>query len=75
MARAWDIKKPLIFCPAMNTRMFEHPVTGTQINLLKQWGYQEIPVTSKTLICGDVGLGAMAEVADIIQTVTAHFSV
>lgn len=31
VARAWDPKKPLLFCPAMNTRMWEHPVTAPQV--------------------------------------------
>ncbi|XP_012251486.1 phosphopantothenoylcysteine decarboxylase [Athalia rosae] len=67
VARAWDPTKPLLFCPAMNTKMWEHPVTGPQISMLKSWGYKEIPCVSKTLACGDVGLGAMAEVDTIVQ--------
>nr|AEE62078.1 unknown [Dendroctonus ponderosae] len=68
-ARAWDVSKPLIFCPAMNTKMFIHPITAVQITTLKSWGYIEIPVIQKTLMCGDTGLGAMAEVSSIVQTV------
>ena len=30
--RAWNFKKPCILCPAMNTMMWEHPVTGDRIN-------------------------------------------
>ena len=26
--RAWNFKKPCIICPAMNTMMWEHPITG-----------------------------------------------
>jgi phosphopantothenoylcysteine decarboxylase len=26
--RAWNFQKPCILCPAMNTMMWEHPVTG-----------------------------------------------
>ncbi|KAJ8919946.1 hypothetical protein NQ315_006475 [Exocentrus adspersus] len=65
-ARAWDVDKPLIFCPAMNTKMYQHPLTGTQIQKLKSWGYFEIPVIEKVLICGDAGPGAMAEVSTIV---------
>ena len=32
VARAWDSSKPLLFCPAMNTMMWEHPVTAPQVN-------------------------------------------
>ncbi|KAF9423840.1 hypothetical protein HW555_000898, partial [Spodoptera exigua] len=67
--RAWDMSKPLIFCPAMNTRMWEHPITAQQINLLKQWGHTEIPPISKTLMCGETGVGAMAEVETIVEKI------
>ena len=33
--RAWDVNKPLFFCPAMNTLMYEHPMTAKQIATLK----------------------------------------
>ncbi|CAH0545760.1 unnamed protein product [Brassicogethes aeneus] len=68
-ARAWDVSKPLIFCPAMNTKMYLHPLTSIQINNLKSWGYLEIPVIEKTLMCGDTGAGAMAEVPTIVEFV------
>lgn len=67
--RAWDFSKPLLFCPAMNTRMYDHPLTGQQIGILKSWGYIEVPCISKTLICGDTGNGAMAEVGTIVEYV------
>lgn len=68
--RAWDLKKPLIFCPAMNTRMYDHPLTQEHIEKLKCWGYYEIPCISKTLMCGDTGNGAMAEVSTIVETIS-----
>lgn len=67
--RAWDFEKPLIFCPAMNTRMWDHPLTQQHINILKGWGFIEIPCVAKTLICGDTGNGAMAEVDSIVTEV------
>ncbi|KAG5867246.1 hypothetical protein JTB14_034365 [Gonioctena quinquepunctata] len=67
VVRAWDMDKPLIFCPAMNTKMYQHPITSQQISTLKSWGYREIPVIEKVLICGDTGPGAMAEVATIVE--------
>lgn len=53
----------------MNTKMWEHPITAQHISTLKQWNYKEVPVVSKTLICGDTGLGAMAEVDTIYKAV------
>lgn len=69
VVRAWEITKPLIVCPAMNTKMYQHPLTSQQLKILKSWGYHEISVIEKTLICGDTGLGAMAEVPTIVSYV------
>jgi len=63
------MSKPLLFCPAMNTRMYEHPITSSQIEVLKKWGYTEVPCIEKTLICGDTGLGAMAELDTIVTSI------
>ncbi|KAB0792347.1 hypothetical protein PPYR_14306 [Photinus pyralis] len=68
-ARAWDLSKPLLFCPAMNTRMYEHPLTASQIALLQTWGYRLVPVVNKTLMCGDTGEGGMAEVSTVVEFV------
>lgn len=67
--RAWDVARPMLFCPAMNTRMWEHPITAPQIEILKSWGYQEISCISKTLMCGDTGLGGMALPDNIVSCV------
>lgn len=64
------MRKPLLFCPAMNTKMYVHPLTSSQISSLISMGYKEIPVIEKKLICGDTGPGAMAEVLTIVETVT-----
>lgn len=69
VCRAWDFEKPIIFAPAMNTFMWEHPITSTQINTLKTWGYHEIPPIEKVLMCKDVGKGAMAEPDTIVNVV------
>ncbi|GAB6028088.1 hypothetical protein CHUAL_002308 [Chamberlinius hualienensis] len=65
LVRAWDMKKPLICCPGMNTLMWEHPITQIQLTTLKSFGYFIIQPISKTLACGDIGIGAMAEVNTI----------
>ncbi|XP_053512841.1 phosphopantothenoylcysteine decarboxylase isoform X6 [Artibeus jamaicensis] len=67
--RAWDRRKPLLFCPAMNTAMWEHPITSQQVGQLQAFGYIEIPCVAKKLVCGDQGLGAMAEVGTIVDKV------
>ncbi|KFO94745.1 Phosphopantothenoylcysteine decarboxylase [Buceros rhinoceros silvestris] len=71
--RAWDLSKPLLFCPAMNTAMWEHPITARQVEQLKGFGYTEIPCVVKKLVCGDEGRGAMAEVWTIVESVKRVF--
>lgn len=68
IARAWDFKKPIYLCPAMNTHMWEHPITTIQLNILKDWGYYIINPIKKELACGDVGMGAMENPMDINNT-------
>ncbi|XP_039628309.1 phosphopantothenoylcysteine decarboxylase isoform X1 [Polypterus senegalus] len=72
VVRAWDRTKPLLVCPAMNTAMWEHPLTCRQLGILKEFGYVEIPCISKKLVCGDEGMGAMAEVCTIVEAVESH---
>jgi len=67
VARAWDFERPILVAPAMNTLMWNHPVTAAQIRTLKSWGYLEVPPISKTLMCNDTGMGAMAEPKSIVD--------
>jgi len=67
--RAWDFAKPICVAPAMNTFMWDHPVTRPQVELLESWGYTVIPPVVKTLVCGDTGTGAMASLETLEQTV------
>lgn len=67
--RAWGHLKPLLFCPAMNNKMYTHPITAMHRKALRSWGYIEVPVTEKVLMCGEEGLGGMAEISTIVQAV------
>ena len=55
VVRAWDPSRPLLFAPAMNTYMWDHPLTGKHVRGLKELGYTEIPCICKKLACGDTG--------------------
>ncbi|XP_059918024.1 phosphopantothenoylcysteine decarboxylase isoform X2 [Gadus macrocephalus] len=72
VVRAWESSRPLLFCPAMNTAMWNHPITARQIAILKDFGYVEIPCIAKKLVCGDEGLGAMAELSTVINVVKQY---
>ena len=54
--RAWDPTKPLIYCPAMNTHMWDHPITAKHLSTLSELGYIQVPPISKLLACGDYGV-------------------
>lgn len=68
--RAWDYQKCVIVCPAMNTQMWNHPLTRKQLDGLVEWGVRVIEPIEKTLACGDVGMGAMENVDAIYATVS-----
>lgn len=69
VARAWDITRPVIIAPAMNTHMWEHPVTEQNLNMLSSWGYTIVEPQPKMLACGTYGMGALAEIDDIVKAV------
>ena len=66
-ARAWDFSKPFIIAPAMNTKMWEHPITKEHITKIESWGIKVVDPIEKTLYCGDTGIGAMAHIDDVIK--------
>jgi phosphopantothenoylcysteine decarboxylase len=72
IARAWDLHKPLLFCPEMNTKMFLHPITSKQIEELKIYGYYELPSISETLLTDSSGAGALSEINYIIDAIFNH---
>lgn len=91
VARAWDFGhgsrpgKPLVLVPAMNTAMYDHPLTAPQLETIQKFwndgtpnGVVVVAPQVKTLACGEVGNGALASVDQILASVedsiTRHFS-
>jgi len=67
--RAWpNNKRHIIVAPAMNTEMWNKPHIHNHYESLK-WRYEWIPPVSKTLYCGDTGIGAMAPIEEIIKRI------
>ena len=63
---------PLLLAPAMNTRMWENPITAEQIEESKKYyNVTVIPPIEKQLADGDSGMGALAEDETIINAVLA----
>ena len=74
IVRAWPLSritvKPVLVAPAMNTCMWEHPLTGKQLKFIcDEFGFCQIPPVKKLLACGDYGNGAMEEVPQIAEIV------
>ena len=68
--RACTREHLVIFCPAMNTGMYENPLTKQHINVLESiLGFKQVPVSTKALMCGEVGAGAMAEISTIVGAI------
>lgn len=72
VVRAWDPSKRLLYCPAMNVHMYNHPLTREQLCKLQSFGYLRIDAVEKRLACGDVGMGAMASVDTIAEKVAEN---
>lgn len=62
VVRAWSVKKPLVYAPAMNTDMWEHPVTAKHLVTLGEFGYEMIAPVEKVLACGVVGACSIVRV-------------
>lgn len=58
---------PKIVAPAMNTRMYENPVTQDNIRKLEEYGMTIADPASGHLACGDVGKGKMREPEELFQ--------
>jgi phosphopantothenoylcysteine decarboxylase len=81
VVRAWEFgradrpAKPFVVAPAMNTAMWVHPLTTQQLDVLRSFflvdsnSFRVVPPQSKVLACGEVGDGALAELATIVEAV------
>lgn len=71
LVRAWHRDKPIILVPAMNTRMWKHPITKEHLEKISHWyNLYIIKPVAKKLACGDIGIGAMANIDTIISKLT-----
>lgn len=60
---------PVVFAPAMNTRMWKHPATRANCETLLARGYKFIDPESGDLACGWTGQGRLAEPQVIAKSV------
>ncbi|SDB97909.1 phosphopantothenoylcysteine decarboxylase / phosphopantothenate--cysteine ligase [Melghirimyces thermohalophilus] len=52
---------PVLFAPAMNVHMYEHPIVRDNIHHLMQKGFRFVDPASGQLACGYVGKGRLAD--------------
>ena len=60
-------KCPKLIAPAMNTNMYENPVTQDNLQILRKYGWQVITPASGRLACGAVGAGKLPEPEELLQ--------
>jgi phosphopantothenoylcysteine decarboxylase/phosphopantothenate--cysteine ligase len=62
-------KAKILIAPAMNENMYQNKITQSNIEKLKSFGYKFIAPTRGLLACGIVGVGCLAETAEIVKEV------
>lgn len=66
------VRSPVLVCPAMNTRMWAHPVVQKNLAAVRALpGYHVLEPGAGHLACGHVGPGRLPEPADIARAVEA----
>jgi phosphopantothenoylcysteine decarboxylase/phosphopantothenate--cysteine ligase len=56
-----DFEKPIFVAPAMNTRMWTHPVTQESLATLERLGVRILRPGAGSLACGEIGEGRLME--------------
>ncbi len=67
-------KAPIFVAPAMNTNMYENPVTQENLVTLKKRGFHIIEPAAGRLACGIDGKGRLPEPADLAEILEHHFA-
>jgi phosphopantothenoylcysteine synthetase/decarboxylase len=62
-------KKPTVFAPAMNEKMWANPAVQENIKFLKRMGAELVGPGRGRLACGTEGVGRMAEPQEILEAV------
>jgi phosphopantothenoylcysteine decarboxylase/phosphopantothenate--cysteine ligase len=71
---AHDFQKPFLLAPAMNTSMYNHPVTAKNLELLRSLGLIILDTDAGTLACGESGQGKLLDPDKIQEAVLHHLN-
>ncbi len=66
---------PVVFAPAMNNRMWAHPIAQENVTKLTALGYRFIGPEAGWLACRNIGAGRLSEPAKIVEEVTQMLTV
>jgi phosphopantothenoylcysteine decarboxylase/phosphopantothenate--cysteine ligase len=58
---------PVIFCPAMNDKMWANPIVQENVKKLKKCGYYFVEPEYGEMACGGSGVGRLARIESIIN--------
>jgi phosphopantothenoylcysteine decarboxylase / phosphopantothenate---cysteine ligase len=64
-----DTAAPVLWAPAMNSRMWQHPLTQDNVRRLTAAGHHMVPPAAGELACGEEGEGRLAALPDILAAV------
>jgi phosphopantothenoylcysteine decarboxylase len=68
LLRALAPTTPTYLFPAMNTLMYEHPLTAEHLRTVKETvGYTVVGPIGKSLACGDIGMYILLEILMILK--------
>ncbi len=65
-------RAPVLWAPAMNTGMWEHPAVQANLQRLRSFGHAVVEPGEGLLACGEEGAGKLAEVAVIAEAIQVH---
>jgi len=60
---------PVLVCPAMNVRMFEHPATQRNLRTLKDLGHHVLDPDVGSMACKEEGAGRLADLSKIMEKI------
>ena len=65
--------KQKVICPAMNTQMYENPITQENLQRCRDLGYAILEPAVGHLACGDTGKGKLCDLQDILDYIDRFF--
>jgi phosphopantothenoylcysteine decarboxylase/phosphopantothenate--cysteine ligase len=65
-------RAPVLWAPAMNTGMWDHPAVQANLARLRSFGHAVVDPGEGILACGEEGSGKLAEVTSIAEAIQVH---